>query len=402
MEQITLISIRSSLYDSLVINFPQFKEKRMVNRRVKDSPLSQETNGEEITEAKCTADLNQVIVNLTEQIKLLNEKIDRLERSKETATCCNHCSLQTLQIPPTNNPLTGNGTKPHESASISAPAIQLYNSFQGLHDECAEDDSPATEEEQCQNILKDQTDAPLPNECLLCRQANIEKSPACKQNEKSMEATYQVYVGGTILTAGQEDVKMELVGHGIPYNKIQVKDLGKKKRGKSFVATVPEKYKNMIFNEQPWLVGIIVWPFLTNRRPGCMPPLTSPAPTIIIEYRTTGEGGQQTSTIPRSLTPGPKNPKDTLSPLTVTVQGDDRSGSISPTLLPGRQRDHLPHPISPNEREIYRGYQGERDYRKWGLENTSSPYLPQDVYGLLWCGNDFPPLPSRSEQIGYW
>ncbi|KAK7065984.1 hypothetical protein SK128_014652 [Halocaridina rubra] len=267
MEQITLISIRSSLYDSLVINFPQFKEKRMVNRRVKDSPLSQETNGEEITEAKCTADLNQAIVNLTEQIKLLNEKIDRLERSKETATCCNHCSLQTLQIPPTNNPLTGNGTKPHESASISAPAIQLYNSFQGLHDECAEYDSPATEEEQCQNILKDQTDAPLPNECLLRRQANIEKSPACKQNEKSMEATYQVYVGGTILTAGQEDVKMELVGHGIPYNKIQVKDLGKMKRGKSFVATVPEKYKNMIFNEQPWLVGIIVWPFLTNRRP---------------------------------------------------------------------------------------------------------------------------------------
>ncbi|KAK7075409.1 hypothetical protein SK128_001579, partial [Halocaridina rubra] len=41
-------------------------------------------------------------------------------------------------------------------------------------------------------------------------------------------------------------------------------------------------------------------------------------------------------------------------------------------------RDHLPHYISPHEREIYRGYQGERDYRKWGWENTSRPYLPQD------------------------
>ncbi|KAK7066628.1 hypothetical protein SK128_009154 [Halocaridina rubra] len=62
--------------------------------------------------------------------------------------------------------------------------------FKGLHDECAEDDALATEEEQCQNILQDHTDTPLPNECLLHRQANIEKSTACQQNEKSVSGSY--------------------------------------------------------------------------------------------------------------------------------------------------------------------------------------------------------------------
>ncbi|KAK7071038.1 hypothetical protein SK128_012137, partial [Halocaridina rubra] len=417
MDHNTLMNIRSSLYVSLVEIFPQYKEKRMIKRQalnklvndiyiigscVQDqtfcndtekvfvSQPSQETSAEGITESECIADLIQVIGNLTEQVKLLHEKINSLERSTITSTCCSHCSLQTLQVPPPNIPLTSNGTKPNEAVNISSPTIPLHNSFQRLPDECVEDDSPATEGEHCQNMLRDQSDTAFPNECLLHRKVNTEKSPSCTQNERSMEATYRVYISGTALTTRPEDIKMELVGRGIPYNNIHVKDLGRKKRGKSFVATIPEKYKDTIFNEQPWLDGIIVRPFLTNRRPLLQAAPYQPRPSNRIQ-------DSRTRWWSSTYHPPRFNPRSQEAQGNSTRRRHPRVDFSHTSTW--HTEDHLPRHISPREREIYHGYQRGRDYENWGWENTSPPYLSQNVYGAHWYGNNFPPLPSRSGQI---
>ena len=297
-----LSTTKSLLYEIWISSFPQYKEKRMIDRRAKHKLVSDiyiigscvqnqqcsndldklfvgqsssEIGGEGNTESACVADWIQVVGNLVEEVKVLRnlkeevkvlrnleeevkvlkEKISKLESSDR----CSKCNEQKEQNTPEKIPNSSNQPVSHYS-------IPLHNSFQGLEDQCEEvDDSRIPVEENA--ILRDEPNNTNAQNSQPSLVSAPKQNPQRRNTQKVDEATYQLYIGGAAGTSTEDDVKHELVGRGIPYASINVKSLGTNHPRKSFVATLPQKYADDLLNDNSWPEGIIIRPFHAKKRP---------------------------------------------------------------------------------------------------------------------------------------
>ena len=326
LDNVTLMATSSLLSKDIISLFPELSSKRPIRRNAKHKMVSDICNlGTCIINKLKNRDLDkffvdqssqtpdsivehsdvpEIISDLLQNVSMLSEKVKNLEREikllkeKESVICGQEPieensgePHQQLPLPlPPSSPLPAtlalvasqdsersrviDGGHPNCQISSLHSALPTRNSYALLNDECEEDSDTEMEEGREEGEENACRGHQLRGNNAVVRERREKSSPVesggnrplrAGVDTKSQEMT-QVFIGGVAKTASENDVVEELTYRGIPQTDISVRLHRQNNYKKSFVATVPVAMKNRLLNHRQWSEGIIVRPFLQQKR----------------------------------------------------------------------------------------------------------------------------------------
>ena len=157
----------------------------------------------------------------------------------------------------------------------------MENKFELLHDECEKDSDDEDEDEKednesqvhRNNIKKGEARDRQKNQ-----HRNCKSRPLGVGDDLCTKDTAQIYIGGVSPSASTQNVVEELIYQGVPQDKVDVQLLSQNTAKKSFIATIPVTLEKRIIDPQRWAEGIIVRPFLQEKKRNTLQAARVPLP----------------------------------------------------------------------------------------------------------------------------
>ena len=423
-----LQQVHKSLCVSIISLFPQYDNRRIVNRVAKHKVVSdiihmgssvvnnldnrelskiffeQLHKETDISEDMQTADLVQLVAKLCDRVKALESDVSKMKEAKMRVEQEYSNTHATNQDAPQLRPIVIHGRSPfivdHQDDEDDSEIQNLDNVPDDESSEMPDTTNIVTsnrfsalvsDEDESQQQQVQRNEPPRPR-------TRITAAP--KHNKiNSSDTIVQVYIGGVSENTSVTDITNELVSLGIEESDIKVRLQRHRDNWKSFAVSVPKFTADKVYNKSAWPQGIVVQPFRGNRptqqRGGQQASNTtsrSDQPTSRHKNQHQRNNQCQCDQHPRDKRPRDQRPRD--------QRRRDQS------LRNQRPRDQHPRDQRPYQRPIReqcydRGfalsqYEWPHDYRR-------HDYCPEhtDNYGWREYEQAFPHLPSPQQYQTY-